>query len=154
METAWHKDGKKREELDRRYKVTVLMDTSRCWQKWHGLVTACAFGAGVCFCDNDRPDWLSRHSRSLRSTQPPVHSYQCCLCPSVWPPQAGRSVTRGWQKPKRERERGGTERVWWAGIGNSKSKELSCVIGGGTELRVNIQWQVCFSSPRRGMTVH
>lgn len=94
-------------------------------------VEARVFGVGVCFCDNDRPDWLCCHSRSLSSTQPPVHSNQSCPCPTVWPPQAGWRMTRRWQKWKREG--GENARLGWDGIENSKSfpawsdGEQSCV---------------------------
>lgn len=107
MKRAGREDRRERKGLGILHKVPLLMDILAYWRERCSLGWTCVFWPGICFCDNDRPGWLSRHSSSLSSTQPPVRSYQHCLRPSVWPPQAGRSVTRGWQKRKRESEWGG-----------------------------------------------
>lgn len=67
---------------------------------------------------NNRLERLNRHCGSFCSTQPPVHSHQQNLRPSVWPPQ----TDRAWRDDdKRERGRAaqlgrGRKTIWAKGF--------------------------------------
>lgn len=82
------------------------------------------------FWNNNRLERLNRHSGSFCSTQPPVHSHQHRLRPSVWLPQSDRAWRDG---DKRERVRAAQLVMGWKTIW---AKSFCCVIGAVREFVV------------------
>lgn len=146
---------------ERKWKNWAFFTKCRCWWTFWHIGRSGAVWVG-CVCFGQAFAFVTTTGQAGWAVTPEAlaaHSHLSTPISAACVPLSGLHKQDGaWReddkKRKRERESGGTARLWWDGTENSKSKELYCVIGDRMELRVNLQWQVCPPSPMRGMTVH